>query len=196
MHAVTGNEMRAVLTLLKSPEILYNANSLSNDLDISAMGELKILKRLEAEGILKSRAIGKASIYWIKDNRYTRSYVKFLLSKEAESSNSLVKRWESEIRKLKSADIAVLFGSVLKKKEPRDIDVLLVTDQKRFEKLKKEVTELNEINPKKIHVIYQTFQDMVGNIKKEDPVILSAIKGIVVLGEEKFFEVCYESRKE
>ena len=196
MKTVTENEMRAVLKILKSPEIMYNANSLANDLEISAMGELKILKRLEAEGILKSRQIGNANVYWANDSGYAEGYAKFLLSKEAESADSLAKRWISEIRKLKSAYIGILFGSVLIKKDPRDIDVLLVTDQKRFLKLKKEVAELNEINPKKIHAIYQTFQDFAENIKKKEPVILNAIKGIVIFGEGKFLEALYESRKE
>ncbi len=196
MHTVTENEMRAVLKILKSPETLYNANSLANEMGISAMGELKILKRLEAEGILKSRQVGNASIYWVNSSSYAKGYEKFLLSKEAESSGSFIKRWISEIRKLKSADIAVLFGSVLRKTEPRDIDVLLVTDKKRFSKLKKEVDGLNKINIKKIHAVYQTFPDLVENIKKKEPVVLNAIKGIAVFGEEKFLEALYESRKE
>ena len=39
------NSMRAVLAILKSPEALYNSNSLSKGLGLSAMGTLKILDR-------------------------------------------------------------------------------------------------------------------------------------------------------
>ena len=90
----------------------------------------------------------------------------------------------------------VLFGSVLEKPNPNDIDVLLVTDQKRFPKLQREIKELNEINIKKIHPIYQTYNDIVKNIKKRDKPVLNAIKGIIVFGEERFLEVYNESRKE
>lgn len=194
MQDITKNEMQAVLAIVKSPEIMYNANSLSKVLGISSMGALKIVKRLEKEGVLKSKQIGKASIYQINiENDYANKYVSFLLSKEAINSPALVKRWINEIKKLKSADMAILFGSVLRKQEPRDIDVLLVTDQKKFEKLKKEVDERNQINIKKLHPVFQSFEDVVNNIKKRDPVVLNAIKGIIVFGEDRFIEVYHDA---
>lgn len=197
MKDITRNEMRALLAIVKSPEITYNANSLSKVLGISSMGALKILKRLETESILKSKQIGKSNIYKVNaENDYAKNYIKFLLSKESVSSSGPVKRWVNEIKKIKSADIAVLFGSLLKKESPGDIDVLFVTNQKRFKKLKKEIQELNEINIKKIHPVYQSFEDAVSNIKKRDKVVLSAIKGIIVFGEEKFIKVYNDSCKE
>ncbi|MBS3159521.1 hypothetical protein J4436_01920 [Candidatus Woesearchaeota archaeon] len=100
------------------------------------------------------------------------------------------------MRKIKNADVIVLFGSVLEKPNPNDIDVLLMTDQKRFPKLQQEIKELNEINIKKIHPMYQTSNDIIKNIKKKDKPLLNAIKGIVIIGEEKFLEIYHESRKE
>ncbi len=197
MKDITKNEIQAVLTIVKSPEIMYNANSLSKVLGISSMGTLKILKRLEKESILTSRRIGKSVIYKINtENKYSRDYVKFLLSRESAGSSGIIKRWVNEIKKVKNADIIVLFGSLLKGNNPKDIDALFITNQKRFKKLKKEVQELNEINIKKIHPIYQSFEDIVSNIKKRDKIVLNAIKGIIVFGEEKFLEVYNESCKE
>ena len=89
-----------------------------------------------------------------------------------------------------------LFGLVLEKPNPKDIDILLVTDQKGFSKLQQEIKELSEINIKKIHPVYQTYHDIIKNIKKRDKPLLNAIKGIVVVGEEKFLEIYNESRKE
>lgn len=194
---ITENEVKTVLAIVKSPEVMYNANSLSKVLDISSMGVLKILKRLEKQSVLKSKKIGKAVVYFIDvENDYSKDYVEFLLLREANCSSGIIKRWINEIKKIKSADLAILFGSILTKKDPNDIDVLFVTDQKRFDQLKKEVEKLNEINIKKIHPVYQTFEDLVNNIKNRDKVVLNAIKGIVVFGEDKFLGVYDESRKE
>src|SRR3990167_3869444 len=197
MKEITKAEMDVVLKLVKSPEVDYNANNLAKVVGITAMGALKILKRLEQESILKSKKIGKAVIYRVNtENTYARRYVELMLSRESPHANPQVKRWIEELRKIKNVDIIVLFGSVLEKSNPNDIDVLLITDQKRFPKLQQEIKELNEINIKKIHPMYQTYDDIIRNIKKRDKPLLNAIKGIVIIGEEKFPGVYSESRKE
>ena len=48
-------------------------------------------------------------------------------------------------------------------REEEDIDVLLVTDKKKFAKLKKEIENINIINIKKLHPIYQTKKDLEKN---------------------------------
>ena len=197
MKEITKAEMDIVLELVKSPEADYNANNIAKVVGITAMGALKILKRIETELILKSKKIGKAVIYRVNtENSYARRYVELILSRESFHATPQVKRWVEELKKIKNADIIVLFGSVLEKPNPNDIDVLLITDQKRFQKLQQEIKGLNEINIKKIHPMYQTNHDIIKNIKKRDKPLLSAIKGIVVLGEEKFLDIYNESRKE
>lgn len=150
------------------------------------MGALKIAKRLEKEGILISKELGKAKFYKINlDNDYPKQYIKFLLKREAEQASAYVKRWVNEIKQIKNAHSAVLFGSVLKKeKEANDIDVLLITDGKKFSALKKEIEEINLLNAKKLHPLYQSKKDLIENIKKGDKPILNAIKGVVVFGED------------
>ena len=197
MSGITEKEISAALQIVKSPEIMYNANNLAKVLDITPMGCLKILKRLEKAGILKSRQIGKSFIYRVSyENEYAHKYISLALSRESIQSSNLVRRWVTELKKVKNADIAILFGSVLKKKQPKDIDVLFVTDQKRFKKLKQEIKELNQINVKKIHPMYQSFEDIIKNIQKRDCPLLNAIKGVIVFGDNKFLEVYNESRKE
>lgn len=195
MDDITKNEMKAVLKILKSPEVMYNANNLAKEIDITSMGTLKILKRLEKEGILISREIGKAKIYHINvENDYARRYVSVILTRERIQSSALIRRWVKEIRKIKRAEMIMLFGSVLTSKNPNDIDVLLVTDQRRFTKVQEEIKELNKLNVKKIHPVYQSRQDIVKNIKERDGALLNAIKGIIVRGEEMILEVYNESR--
>lgn len=191
MKDITKNELVFVLTVLKAPEIEFNANSISKKLGISSMGALKIAKRLESENILLPKMLGNAVFYKLNlDNDYVVQYVKLALKREAEQAHSYVKVWISEIRKIKNADCAVIFGSVLKKyKEANDVDVLLLTDKNRFAKLKKEIENLNLINVKSIHPIYQTKEDLINNIKKKDAVIFNAIKGIVVFGEDLLIKI-------
>ncbi|HIG93296.1 TPA: hypothetical protein HA242_05155 [Candidatus Woesearchaeota archaeon] len=197
MKEITKAEMDVVLALVKSPEVIYNANSLSKVIGITPMGTLKILKRLEQESIVKSKKIGKAITYKVNvEDPYAHQYVSLILAREAHYANPQIKRWIHEIKRIKGAEVIVLFGSVLEKSNPNDIDVLLVTDQKRFPKLHQEIEELRVMNIKKIHPMYQTYGDIIKNIKKRDKPLLNAIKGIVVLGQEKFMEIYNESRKE
>lgn len=197
MKQITKAEMNVLLAIAKSPEIDYNANSMAKAVGITPMGALKILKRLEKESILKSKKIGRIAIYRINiEEQYALNYVSLLLSREALHSMPNIRRWINEIKKIKNADIAILYGSLLKNESPNDIDVLFVTDKSRFAKLEKEIRAINKINVKKIHPLYQTFADIVDNIKTRHKPLLNAIKGIVVIGEYKFLEVYNESRKE
>lgn len=193
MKDITTNEMLFVLSIFKSPEKEYNASNMAQHLGISPMGALKIAKRLERESILKSKQIGKARIYRINmKNDFAKEYIKFLLKREAERAPAYAKVWINELRKIKNADTAILFGSVLRKREVNDVDALLVTNQKRFSKLKKEVEDINLINIKRLHPMYQSKKDIKANIKKEDKALLNAIKGIVAFGEDKLINLIEE----
>lgn len=191
MREMTRNEMLIALEIFKSPEKEFNANSISKVVGITPMGALKILKRLGKEGVLASKATGRAIFYRINfDSDYARDYVKFVLKREAAHSSPYIRRWIHEVGKLKNADIAILFGSVLNKESgANDIDVLMVTSQNRFEKLKEEIAELNKINEKSMHAVYQSPKDLQNNISKRDNVVLSALKGIVAFGEGRLIEL-------
>ena len=194
MYEITKAEMKIILTLVKSPEVEYNSNNLAKVVGITASGALKILKRLEKENILVSRKVGKAGIYKINaEEKYARDHVALMLAREKLYALPRVKVWINELKKIKNAQMIILFGSVLRKEDPGDIDVVFVTDKKRFKKLEEEIEKINKINLKRIHPLYQAFEDIISNIKKEDKPLLSAMKGIVVTGEEKFVEVYHES---
>ena len=187
----TDNEMNAILGIAKSLNEDYNANNLSKVIGITSMGTLKILKKLEKEGILKSNQMGNAFFYKVDfNNEYTIDYIKFLLKNEAEFSNPYVKRWIRELKKIGKADVIIIFGSVLKIGEKaNDIDVLFMVEKKSFVLLKSEIERLNKINEKKIHPVYQTFSDLKSNLIKKDKVIINTIKGVVVKGEDKFIDL-------
>ena len=79
----------------------------------------------------------------------------------------------------------VLFGSVLTKgREANDIDALIIIDEKHLNKVEKEIEDINKLMPKRIHPVFQTEKDLKNNIIKQDKVILNAIKGVLVFGED------------
>jgi predicted nucleotidyltransferase len=186
MRSGKDNEMKFILAIFKSPESEYNSRNLAKILEISPMGSLKIARKLEEKEIIKSKQVGKSKIYKINfENKYSGHYVMFLLKREAEEAKSYVKRWIRELSKIKSAEALILFGSVLKKdKGARDIDVLVIVNKKNFDAVKKEVDEINMLNEKKVHPVYQTRKDLEKHIREENKIVLNAIKGVVVFGEE------------
>lgn len=104
MNGITENEMLFLLTIFKSPETQYNANSISKILGISAMGALKIAKKLEKENLLTSKILGKAKFYSINYNSdYAKQYIKLILKKEAEQTTPVIKSWVNELKKIKNS---------------------------------------------------------------------------------------------
>jgi hypothetical protein len=58
--------------------------------------------------------------------------------------------------------------------------------------LEKEIDKINFINNKQIHPIFQTKEDFIQNIKKQDLIVLNSLNGVVVFGEEKFVRLLYD----
>ena len=192
MEDVTKKEMEAVLTLFKDFSTGYNANSLSKVLNITPMGSLKILKRLERQGVLDARQMGKAVFYRIAfNNDYARAYLRFILEKEAEQSVPRIRSWVEESRKFRGvASIGILFGSVLTKQDFNDVDLLLVFEQRQAGKVSSLLKDISELSVKKIHLVRQTASDLESNMMKKDKVLLSALKrGVVLFGYDELIEV-------
>lgn len=190
MKEITENEMKFILSILKNPSQELNARIIGKSIGITPMGSLKIGKRLEKEGIVSSKAIGKARIYKLNlDNEYAVQYIKFLLQREAEYSDAHIKKWITDLKKIKKADSILLFGSVLKKgNEANDIDILVLVKKNNLSIVEKQIEEINFLNKKKIHPVFQTIEDFKKNIKKQDKIVLDALKGIFVFGKENILE--------
>ena len=186
MRDITSNEVNFILRIFKSPELYYNANSIASSVGITSMGALKIANALEKDHVLITNELGKARFFSLNlSSDYVKQFIKFLLKHEAEQASPHIKRWIADIKNIKSADCAIIFGTTLKKQESKDIDVLLIVNKKTFLKVKQEINKINFINSQKIHPLFQTNEDIKENIKKKDKVLLNAIKGIVVFGEDK-----------
>lgn len=187
IHQITEKEKEIVRTLAKDFTTFYNARSLSKHVGMSHRGALKGLKNLEKIGILKSRTIGKAIIYKIVYNEYTKKLLPLFLFEEAQNR---ALRWMQEFKDFKEADSLILFGSVLRSKDYNDIDMMLLIKAKNLKILRGKIEAKNKILLKPIHSIWQTINDLKKNIQKNDKVVLEIIKtGIVLNGQELITEV-------
>ncbi|MBI4139577.1 nucleotidyltransferase domain-containing protein [Candidatus Woesearchaeota archaeon] len=189
MINLTSKEREALLILFKDYSAFYNANSISKILKISHVGAQKLLKRLFESNIVIKRTIGKSIIYKINfDDTYTIQLLIFLLADEANN----FKRWKEEFKELFVGNrIVALFGSAVKDySSARDIDVLIVMDNKNIKEVNSIIEKKGHILPKKIHVIKLTCKDLLENVKNKNEAIINIIKNAVVLcGQNKYVEV-------
>lgn len=195
MHNLTSNEARVMDFLMRNFRERNSINAVGRRLGISPRGVYKILKKLEKINAIKPEKIGNGIFYRANlDEEIGIKLAEFVLAQN--DLNPYAKVQAEDLEKLKPTALScVLFGSVLKKgREARDIDVLIVLGKKDFKNVYKILEEIKEINPKKIHDIMQTKEDLAENIRKNDEVILDAItNGKVLWGSEVIVEVIKKS---
>ncbi|MDP2926382.1 MAG: winged helix-turn-helix domain-containing protein [Nanoarchaeota archaeon] len=184
-----SNEQAVLNLLLKDRTVNHNSLTLSKIIGISHAGTFKILKRLEKNDIVNTRRIGNTVVYSLNiDNPVTVKLLETILTIEAQIS----KRWIEEFKPVKDKSLfVILFGSILNnEKSARDIDILIVSDKKRFNDIKSIIEDKNNISNKKIHLILQTLKEFNQDYLKNNKVILDILKrGIVLFGQNKFVEV-------
>ncbi len=189
MMTLTKNEREVVLILLKDFTSFYNANSISKVLKISHVGAQKIFKRLLNEDLVVSKIIGKSIIYKLNfGNDYVNQLTSFLLADEANN----FKRWKEEFKELfKNNRIVMLFGSAIKDySSARDIDLMIVLEEKDLKEVNLIIRKKEEILPKKIHAIKLTDTDLLENIKKKDKAVVDIVKNAIILyGQDKYVDI-------
>ncbi len=188
MVALTTKEKETILILFKEYTSFYNANSISKVLTISHVGAQKIFKRLLQEELVTSKAIGKSIIYKLNfNNDYVPHLVSFLLADEANS----FKRWKEEFKDLfRKGRVVMLFGSTIKDyTHARDIDLMVVIENKDVTEVNEILKKKEEILPKKIHAIKLSYHDLLENINKKDKAFVDIIKNSIILyGHDKYVE--------
>ncbi len=189
MLALTKKEREALILLFKDFRANHNASSLGKRLEISRIGAMKILKKLEKHGLIKSEKIGNSLIFKLDLNEdYTIKLMSFLLSDEANN----FKRWQDEFKKLfKPGRIVIFFGSASRNYlKANDIDILVVIDKKDYKEIAELIEERQQFLPKKIQSIIMTRGDLESNIRNNLGVSLEIVKtGIVLYGQNDYVEV-------
>jgi len=190
MVSLTENEARTIDFLIRNFSKEYNINQTSRELKLSPRGIFKILKKLEKKNYLVSNKQGNNIFYKINYNSEEALDVcKFVLSEK--KITPFLRALIRDLERLKEAtEIAILFGSILtKEQEARDIDLLLIFDEKQFRRVESMIKDINTIRSRKIHAVYQSRGDFIANIKKRDKLIIEEIKtGIILWGRDIFLE--------
>ncbi|GEM_PF-2325819 len=189
MLQISKNGTRALLLILKDFTESYNSSTLAKKLGITSMGALKIMRSLEANGLVEGKTLGRATFYrFCHENEYAREFAKLLLRSDAESSPPRVKRWVRELKKLEgTAELAVLFGSVLSSDNYNDVDVLAVCRKNSADKAKQAAARIQSLSGKKIQIIWQTEADLSKNLKEKNPAVMAAMRqGVIAFGYGKY----------
>ncbi len=187
---LTANEKRVLRFIGSSLNVDYSINEIAKKCNVSPNGAYKILNKLENGGILKIKIIANIKSYKINfENDITKKILELAFMPD-KLEGRVQLRFE-DIKQLKAVTTAcILFGSyITTKKKPNDLDILVVLEKKNFDSYKKSLSKVQDICPIKIQDIIQTTNDLIQNIKKQDPIVHEALKeGIFLWGAEKIVE--------
>src|SRR3989344_9520757 len=187
---IPKNTAKLVRFLLRNIErYCYNINQIAKYLKISVGSSFKILKDLEKNKIVTAQTIGNAVNYNLNfDNPEAVKLCELLLLEEKRQLSGYAKLYSESIQEFENAELIILFGSILTKKEFNDVDVLFVTNKS------KEVLgfclELSKMRTKPIIPLILKKEDLIEELKKRREALLSLIKeGVILKGESVFIEV-------
>lgn len=167
----------------------HNINQLARTLKISVGSAFKILKGLENKKILNAQSIGNARYYKLDlGNNETVKLCELLLLEEKRQLTGYAKLYAEELQKFENAELIMLFGSILHKKEFNDVDAVFVTDKTK--ETSKFCLQISKMRTKPVVPLILTKKGIISELKAGNPAILSAFKeGIVLKGESIFIEV-------
>jgi len=196
MKMIPKNTTKLLRFLIRNIERYgYNINQISKFLKISVGSSFKILKDLERNKIVTAQSIGNAVNYNLNlDNPETVKLCELLILEERRRLEGYAKLYSESLREFEGAELIILFGSILTKKEFNDVDVLFVTNKS------KEVNEfclkLSRIRTKPIVPLILKKVDLIKELKNRKEVILSLIReGIILKGESVFVKIIKNVKK-
>jgi len=190
LYGLTENEARVMDFLIRNFNEKNSINEIGRRLNLSPMGIYKILKKLEKVHAVIPESVGNGIFYKVDLLEETGSKFTELVLTQNELNN-YAKVIEEDLQPLKKVTSScILFGSVLiKGSKARDIDIMPVLEKKDFKKVYNTLQEIKELKPKLIHDVMVMKEDLVRLIKKNDVVVLDAIKnGKILWGSEIIVE--------
>lgn len=173
----------------------YNVNQLSRELKISVGSAYKILKSLEKKSVLVSLKIGNGIYYVLNlDNKEAENVTELVLIESRNKSlskNSHASIYAKDFKdgeKLSKA--IILFGSILERKDTKDVDILFIIDKGKSKAVEDFCMKLSNLRPKRTNPLLMTMADFKKNIKKQDKVIADILKkGIILFGEDAVIDI-------
>ena len=188
MKMISKNTAKLIRYLLRNIEKYgHNINQIAKSIDISVGSSFKILKDLEKSKIVIVQNIGNASYYNLNlSNPETVKICELLLLEEKRQLSSYAKLYSESLKEFKKAELIVLFGSILKKKEFNDVDVLFIANPKEVNDF---CLESSKTRTKPIVPLILKKSDLIKELKKNNQAIVSLMKeGIILKGESVFIE--------
>ncbi len=173
----------------------YNINETARELKISVGSAHKILKSLEEDKVIKAKKLGNAIYYRLnlesKEARKLSELVLIDSKGRALDSNPQASIYAKDLQGAEGfTKAAALFGSIVDKKQAKDIDVLFITKRNAVKRVENFCLRLSSLRMRKIAPLIMTSNDLKNNIKKRDKVILDIFKkGIIIYGEDKIVEI-------
>ena len=173
----------------------FNVNQISRELKISVGSAYKILKSLEKKSVLVSLKIGNGIYYALNlDNKEAENITELVLIESRNKSlskNSHASIYAKDFKdgeKLSKA--IILFGSILERKDTKDVDILFIIDKGKSKAVEDFCMKLSNLRPKRTNPLLMTMADFKENIKKQDKVIADILKkGIILFGEDAVIDI-------
>ena len=173
----------------------FNVNQISRELKISVGSAYKILKSLEKKSVLVSLKIGNGIYYVLNlDNKEAENITELVLIESRNKSlskNSHASIYAKDFKdgeKLSKA--IILFGSILERKDTKDVDILFIIDKGKSKAVEDFCMKLSNLRPKRTNPLLMTMADFKKNIKKQDKVIADILKkGIILFGEDAVIDI-------
>jgi DNA-binding Lrp family transcriptional regulator len=193
---LTENEKKVLRLLLTAIDIDYSINEIAKDCNLSPNGALKILRKLEAEGVLEAKKIANIKSY--KLNFENENTINILILALVNKLKGRLKYRREDFETLRQiVKACIVFGSYTSlKKEPNDLDVLFILDKDKFKDYKRRLDDIKDTIPAKVHDILQTEEDLVNNILTKDKIVMNILKnGIVLWGQKIIIEVVKDAHQ-
>jgi len=187
---IPKNTAKIIRYLLRNTEKTgYNINQIAKSVKISLGSSFKILKDLEKDKILTAQNIGNAIYYTLNlNNSEAVKLCELLILEEKRHLTGYAKLYSESLQNFDKAELIVLFGSVLTKKEFNDVDVLFATN--KVKEVNSFCLELSKIRTKPIVPLILKKEGLIKELKNRKESILSVVKeGIILKGESVFVEV-------
>ena len=187
---LTLNEKKVLKYLIVNFNLDKSINEVAKDCRLSPNGAYKILQKLKKEGILYQKDIANIKSFKVScSSPKAKRIIELAFMDKIE--NRLEHRYKDLLPLQKVAQIGIAFGSyITDKKNPQDLDIVIVINKSRFTDYKKVLHKVQEIVPVKIHDVLQTKQDLINNLHQDNKVIKQALQqGVVLWGHDILIEV-------
>ena len=142
----------------------FNVNQIARNLKISVGSAYKILKLLEKKQVLIAEKIGNGLYYNLNlENKEAENLVPLVLIESRNKSlagNPYASIYAKDIQETETfSKAAILFGSILVRKDANDIDVLFIIDKGNTNKVEDFCLKLSNLRPKSVNPLMMTGAD-------------------------------------